>query len=265
MDEMIEDRILRRIAAEQKVGLDLIEKDYVLGWLLKGISSSSISGKLIFKGGTALSKVYFPLNWRISEDLDFTLLDDSKMEDISSRLQDELPQVVDELSGGIRLHFKDCYVKQDFLRVTASFIGPITQHRTKIEVTREKFIGDYIFTKVPVTYDYPEFSLLVYTLHNILAEKLRSLIERTKIRDYYDSWKLLEMSVMDVELVRKLFFKKCEGKGIEFKKVDQFFRDDLIKILEPHLDELTRMTTELLPPLRDMISDLKSRLEAIFL
>lgn len=66
---MIEDRILRRIAAEQKVGLDLIEKDYVLGWLLKGISSSSISGKLIFKGGTALSKVYFPLNWRISEDL----------------------------------------------------------------------------------------------------------------------------------------------------------------------------------------------------
>ena len=75
---MIGGGALRRMAAERKLGLDLIEKDYVLGWILKGISECSVRDKLIFKGGTALSKVYFPLGWRISEDLDFTLLDNSK-------------------------------------------------------------------------------------------------------------------------------------------------------------------------------------------
>lgn len=86
---MIEDRVLRRMAADRKLGLDIIEKDYALGWILKGVSASSVSDKLVFKGGTALSKVYFPMNWRISEDLDFTLLGGS-MEGVSSRLGEEL-------------------------------------------------------------------------------------------------------------------------------------------------------------------------------
>ena len=32
---MIEGIVLRRMAAERRLGLDLIEKDYVLGWILK--------------------------------------------------------------------------------------------------------------------------------------------------------------------------------------------------------------------------------------
>lgn len=48
---------LRKISRERKLALDLIEKDYAIGWILFGISSSSLSDKLVFKGGTALSKV----------------------------------------------------------------------------------------------------------------------------------------------------------------------------------------------------------------
>ena len=262
---MIDGGALRRMAAERKLGLDLIEKDYVLGWILKGISECSVSDKLIFKGGTALSKVYYPLGWRISEDLDFTLLDNSKMEDILSILQKELSSIVEELSGGIRLNFKDFYLRKDFLRITVSFHGPITRHRTKIEVTREKVIGNHRLSNVPIMYDYPKSSLLVYTLDNILAEKLRCLIERTKIRDYYDVWRLLEMNVVDVEQIKEKLVEKCKGKGIVFKSVDQFFRDNLIEILQTHLEELTRMTDELPPPLNDMIIDLRSQLEVIFL
>ncbi len=159
---MIDGATLRRTAAERGLGLDLIEKDYVLGWILKGISTCSVCDKLIFKGGTALSKVYYPLDWRISEDLDFTVLDDSKMDDISSALLEELPPVVEELSGGIELIFREPYVRQDFLRSTVGFTGPITRHRTKIEVTRENFVGNHQSVKVPVMYDYPEFSLRAY-------------------------------------------------------------------------------------------------------
>jgi hypothetical protein len=64
---------LRREARRRKLALHLIEKDYVLGWLLSAIYSSSVSSLISFKGGTDLSKVFFHGNWRLSEDLDFTI------------------------------------------------------------------------------------------------------------------------------------------------------------------------------------------------
>jgi predicted nucleotidyltransferase component of viral defense system len=55
---------------------DIIEKDYVLGWLLAGIATHpEIHSNWIFKGGTCLKKCYFE-TFRFSEDLDFTLVRD---------------------------------------------------------------------------------------------------------------------------------------------------------------------------------------------
>jgi predicted nucleotidyltransferase component of viral defense system len=60
----------------QKVGVrdQQIEKDYILSWILFGISKHEyLSKTIVFKGGTVLKKVYFE-DYRFSEDLDFTLL-----------------------------------------------------------------------------------------------------------------------------------------------------------------------------------------------
>jgi predicted nucleotidyltransferase component of viral defense system len=63
---------------QQKAHLDgvrdtQIEKDYILSWILWGISQHKALFKcLVFKGGTALKKIYFD-GYRFSEDLDFTL------------------------------------------------------------------------------------------------------------------------------------------------------------------------------------------------
>ena len=54
-----------------------IEKDYILSWILQGISQhEELSSAMAFKGGTVLKKVYFE-DYRFSEDLDFTLLDEA--------------------------------------------------------------------------------------------------------------------------------------------------------------------------------------------
>jgi predicted nucleotidyltransferase component of viral defense system len=51
-----------------------IEKDYMLSWILYGISKhAQLSKAIVCKGGTVLKKVYFK-DYRFSEDLDFTLL-----------------------------------------------------------------------------------------------------------------------------------------------------------------------------------------------
>ena len=53
---------------------DIVEKDYVLGWLLWGIGADELLGRTwAFKGGTCLKKRYVE-TYRFSEDLDFTVL-----------------------------------------------------------------------------------------------------------------------------------------------------------------------------------------------
>ncbi|MBA2526098.1 MAG: nucleotidyl transferase AbiEii/AbiGii toxin family protein [Pyrinomonadaceae bacterium] len=61
-------------AAEWQLRPEVVEKDYVLGWLLAAISSHrELQALWIFKGGTCIKKTYFE-TYRFSEDLDFTLL-----------------------------------------------------------------------------------------------------------------------------------------------------------------------------------------------
>jgi predicted nucleotidyltransferase component of viral defense system len=264
--KMISGQELRKIARERGLRLDLIEKDYALGWTLFGVSRCSISSNLVFKGGTALSKVYFPFGWRISEDLDFTLIGDLSLEEAAKKLVDELPVNVNRNSNGIQLTFKPKpFLNPDYIQIRAQFTGPVSSNTVKIEVTKENFVGDYNSTAVPTRYDYTPFSVLTYTLDNILAEKLRAIIERTRIRDYYDSWKLLNLKVVDAGRLRELFTKKCEGKGIIFRSVEQFFPEDLDGILRPHLNDLTRLTSEPLPPLEEMLGELRNDLKTILI
>jgi predicted nucleotidyltransferase component of viral defense system len=59
-------------AREWGLRLDVVEKDYVLGWLLWGIGTEpELATTWVFKGGTCLKKCYLE-TFRFSEDLDFT-------------------------------------------------------------------------------------------------------------------------------------------------------------------------------------------------
>ena len=60
-------------AAEWQLRVDVVEKDYVLAWLLAAVAShAETSTDWVFKGGTCLKKCYFE-TYRFSEDLDFSL------------------------------------------------------------------------------------------------------------------------------------------------------------------------------------------------
>ncbi len=65
------------IDAATALGLNphVVEKDYVLGWMLSGIyRHKALAENWIFKGGTCLKKCFFE-TYRFLEDLDFTLTD----------------------------------------------------------------------------------------------------------------------------------------------------------------------------------------------
>ena len=60
------------IAPERGLLPNVVEKDYVLGWLLMGIAGHPLLCNWVFKGGTCLKKCFFE-TYRFSEDLDFTV------------------------------------------------------------------------------------------------------------------------------------------------------------------------------------------------
>lgn len=71
---MIKPGELQRKARMVGVRDQQIEKDYILSWILFGVSNhEQLARAIVFKGGTVLKKVYFK-DYRFSEDLDFTLI-----------------------------------------------------------------------------------------------------------------------------------------------------------------------------------------------
>jgi predicted nucleotidyltransferase component of viral defense system len=226
---------LRKIARERRLALDLVEKDYVLGWILFGIASGSISKHVALKGGTALSKVYFPGQWRLSEDLDFTLADETDLSDLVKGLSDEVPNIVEKASGISVALRKAPFINPNYLQCRFQYTGPVSKNNVKIEVSKEGFIDEIVQRAVPQMFDYPRFSVDIYSLDNILAEKIRTLLERGKVKDYYDVWKLLKVEKFDRRRVKSIFLQKCEAKGVVFTEVKQFFPAGLIDILKPHL------------------------------
>ena len=56
--EVIEKQEISELARELSLDLHVVEKDYVLGWLLAGIAANSeLSDNWVFKGGTCLNPV----------------------------------------------------------------------------------------------------------------------------------------------------------------------------------------------------------------
>src|SRR5262245_31694582 len=72
--DMIDKREILAISEQTSLSPHVVEKDYVLGWMLAGIyGHEDLAENWVFKGGTCLKKCFFE-TYRFSEDLDFTLL-----------------------------------------------------------------------------------------------------------------------------------------------------------------------------------------------
>jgi len=99
---LIDKSELMEFSREFGLRANVIEKDYVLGWVLAGIFNYTEIGKSwVFKGGTCLKKCYFE-TYRFSEDLDFTLTEQDQLNQdfLIQAFEDISEWVYDATSGG---------------------------------------------------------------------------------------------------------------------------------------------------------------------
>jgi len=255
---LIDRKELLAKAREKKLNLNIVEKDYVLGWLLWGFSQFD---SLVFKGGTALSKIYFPEIWRLSEDLDFSLLDDN-FAVISESTQEKFKLI--EKKSRIKFNLKSKYSNPDYLQLKIQYHGVISRNWVKADFMKNDIVDKPLKKSLKKEYsDYEDFRIKVESLEEIFCSKFRTVIERKKCRDFFDLWKLTKLSV-DIKKVKKILDKKLEVKGISFNSFKQIFLEDLKETLLPYWErELGRLVNPL-PDLEVVLRELKNFIKAKF-
>ena len=217
---------IKGVGSELGVPPSVVEKDYVISWLLRGIWSSGLWRELAFRGATCLRKVYFP-GYRFSQDLDFVLLGGV------GRLRGKVERAVEAANAGpVEFLGVDFRWRRGVRRFPGKTVGAEIRvpfrllsrtgdpPRVRMDVTLVGYERILLpLVERPIIHGYsdaPVFSMvrvMAYDLREILAEKIRSLLERTRPRDLYDVWFLKDR--VNLEEVLRILPSKLEAKGVE--------------------------------------------------
>jgi|ERR1035437_369275 predicted nucleotidyltransferase component of viral defense system len=223
---MIEPKEINKVATGNRVSNRQIEKDYILSWVLYAISKNKIlSNCLVFKGGTVLKKAYIE-DYRFSEDLDFTLVDEMVS---NNQILNEFKTFFEFIreEANIEMQIDD---KKWTIHETGSpqfyidYVGPLKGNMgsrdLKIDITRGEILETEIESK-SIYRNYSDleedFKLNCYSLAEVLIEKMAALMGRTEPRDLYDFWYLTEVERIRVAEHAIPFHSKAERKKHEPK------------------------------------------------
>ena len=251
---MIDKDEIMAVADETGLTPNVVEKDYVLGWLLAAVNGNPVlSRSWVFKGGTCLKKCYFE-TYRFSEDLDFTLQDEAHINEaflieqftlIAEWLYEEtgIEIPTDRLKFDIytnprghqscqgRVYYKSYFSKGKHSLPKIKF-DLSADEVLVLPVSRQAVFHPY--TDVPQdgifidSYDYPE----------VFGEKVRALGERGRPRDLYDVINLFRNDQLPAfAVIRDVLAQKCEYKGINIPVLSDIeaYRDVMLRNWEPML------------------------------
>jgi predicted nucleotidyltransferase component of viral defense system len=235
-----------RVGASDRV----IEKDYVLSWLLVVIAESDLATALAFKGGTALKKIYYP-EYRFSEDLDFTLLADLSDDELVARVEALFLSLARRPKLTCAL-LRPLESRPESTTLYVNFIGPLgaslDSRFAKVDFTRGELLLDppqELPLRAPYR-DYPSHVYMpTYTREEILTEKLCALIGRTEPRDLYDVYWLFESRDVDLTFVPHNLARKCEHKKQDSTRLYGMLADKQTTFARLWTSRLKQQVTEL--------------------
>lgn len=235
---MISPSEIHQLAATNQVHASVIERDYVLGWLLWSIyTHPQLRDKLILKGGNCLRKVYFP-QARFSEDLDFTITD----QDAAATFAAHLPELCQRIrvASGIPMLCEQTQVRpkptpdgeSTAIEGRIYFQGLSSWGKSSVTMTIKFDMSQYERLVLPLQWhpllhpyhDAAACPALIqtYSLEEVLAEKLRSWIQRTRPRDLHDITTIVQSQTIPIciphilsTFLQKTIFKQVPLAGRE--------------------------------------------------
>lgn len=281
---------LQEARRQRGVRWEALERDYLLSWILAGISQvPELSQTLVFKGGTALKKCYFG-DYRFSEDLDFSGLDGVSRGDTMEKLVQDACGTAASLLGDYAPVEIACerYSEgephpggQEAFVIRARFPWHRRLHtRVMVEITvDEPMLWPAQNRKIIHQYDeHLAAELKVYSLEEVVAEKLRAILQhtatltrrgwsRSRARDYYDIWRVLGAyrGRMDLTGFNSLLHRKCAVRDVDFMGLEDFFYDPMLSYVAGTWDQSLGLLVPGLPPIETIIGELRPQVAALLL
>ena len=229
---MIDRREILDIAGTYGLRPQIVEKDYVLGWVLAGIyEQAALAESWIFKGGTCLKKCYFE-TYRFSEDLDFTLTDPSHVDrDFLAGVFREVGEWIYERTGiEIPSELQEFDIFENPRGTVScqgkiSYRGPISPRagglpRIKLDLTPDELLVLRPVKRV-IFHDYSDapaegIAVLCYAYEEAFAEKVRAFGDRARPRDLYDVVNLYRNAEARPEpaVLHDVLEQKCAHRGL---------------------------------------------------
>ena len=276
--------------ARKRLGIpwEVLKRDYILSWILAGISQvGALENTLVFKGGTALKKCYFG-DYRFSEDLDFSgvgavptgvamdraigqacgvaakLLDEYAPVEITyQRYTEKSPHPGNQQAFTIRARLPWQRQAQTRVMVEISMDEKLLKPLQHRKVIHE--YGESLTAKVRV-----------YALEEIVAEKLRAILQhsekldergwsRSRARDYYDLWRIFGtyQSRMELRNFASFLSEKCAVRKVSFQEPGDFFQEQILAYVEKTWDQWLGPLVSDLPSFPTVISELRPQIEEL--
>jgi len=266
---MIEHREIKNLVAEWGLREDVIEKDYVIGWVLWGIGSDpDLSAHWAFKGGTSLKKCYVE-TWRFSEDLDFTVVPGGpdKPETIEPIIKRILDRIHEE--AGIDFSIKSPAFKynEQYLYTEGSvyYRGPRNAPnpaRIKLDISGSEKIARPTVLR-PIAHSYSDSlpgkaKVRCYAFEEVFAEKLRAMGERCRPRDLYDIVLLFRRRDLQSapQLIKSILEEKCNSKGVPIPTLEAIQNSSNKPELVSEWENMLGHQLQTLPPFEDFWNEL---------
>ena len=211
---MIRSQEIKEKAREYGVPTSTIERDYAQNWLLKYLCHPNI----ILKGGTGIKKVYQE-NYRFSNDLDFSLTYPFKNKDLFTHMNEAVEKTKEEVGINFQISSK---LDKTVTGFRGKIYFNIIQNAAGTPLSIKVDITDYDheiillpIEKKKVFHSYSDelnAEIEVYSLEEIFAEKIRALIQRTRVRDLYDTVMLYDF--INKDKVLQILDEKFGFKGV---------------------------------------------------
>lgn len=253
---------------------EIVEKDFVLGWVLWGIGSdSTLASHWIFRGGTCLKKCYIE-TFRFSEDLDFTVLPGGPFvpEELTPAISAMLVRVTAE--SGIDFSVRPPQYK---LRPTGHssegriyYRGPRgapSPSSIKLDLNaQEKVVRPTVLRNI--AHPYPDKlpepdKVRCYGFEEVFAEKIRAMGERSRPRDLYDIINLFRRPDLRAhpEVIRGVLDEKCQSKGIPIPTFEAVEKSEFRPELESEWKNMLSHQLPQLPPFQQFWEELPQLFE----
>lgn len=222
---------------------DQIEQDLVICQALVEIFNDDyLAGRLAFRGGTALHKLYLQPQPRYSEDIDLVQMKAGPIGQILDRLSDVL-----RFLGKARVEVGDMMATMKFR--FESEIAPIVPMRLKIEINCREHFAKLGWEKVTFGVQSNWFegqcTLTTYKIEELLGTKVRALYQRRKGRDLYDLYQAFTKANPEVDIVLDCYRKYMDFsvgnvpsqrefiQNMEVKLQDRYFLGDIVGLIRP--------------------------------